>query len=36
VEQFAFCPDLVWQGTGKLEKLAEQLVGAVNWSFWWD
>jgi hypothetical protein len=36
VEQFACCPDLVWQGTGKLEKLAEQLVGAVNWSFWWD
>ncbi|MGX6605796.1 DUF4253 domain-containing protein [Micromonosporaceae bacterium Da 78-11] len=35
-EQFAFCPDTVWQGTGKLEELAEQILGSVNWSFWWD
>ncbi|MGC9668658.1 DUF4253 domain-containing protein [Planosporangium sp. 12N6] len=35
-EHFAFCPDLVWQGTGTLTAYAEQLVGVNNWSFWWD
>ncbi|MFJ9950793.1 DUF4253 domain-containing protein [Kitasatospora sp. NPDC091207] len=35
-EHTAFCPDLVFQGTGTLAAYAEQLVGAHQWSFWWD
>jgi hypothetical protein len=35
-EHTAFCPDLVFQGTGSLTEYAEQLVGAHQWSFWWD
>ncbi|MFF4922753.1 DUF4253 domain-containing protein [Kitasatospora sp. NPDC001261] len=35
-EHTAFCPDLVFQGTGTLTAYAEQLVGAHQWSFWWD
>ncbi|MGW7449375.1 DUF4253 domain-containing protein [Kitasatospora sp. NPDC054795] len=35
-EHTAFCPDLVFQGTGSLTEYAEGLVGAHQWSFWWD
>ncbi|MEV7186572.1 DUF4253 domain-containing protein [Kitasatospora sp. NPDC093102] len=35
-EHTAFCPDLVFQGTGTLTEYAEQLVGSHQWSFWWD
>ncbi|MFI2611262.1 DUF4253 domain-containing protein [Kitasatospora sp. NPDC018619] len=35
-EHTAFCPDLVFQGAGTLTGYAEQLVGAHQWSFWWD
>lgn len=35
-ELFAFCPDIVWQGAGNLEFLAERIVGAATWAFWWD
>lgn len=36
VEHFAFCPDLVHQGTGSLTEYAEELTGATTWWFWWD
>jgi hypothetical protein len=36
VEHFAFCPDLVHQGTGSLTEYAEELIEATNWWFWWD
>ncbi|MEV7359261.1 DUF4253 domain-containing protein [Kitasatospora sp. NPDC091276] len=35
-EHTAFCPDLVFQGTGALTAYAERLVAAHQWSFWWD
>ncbi|GIG67628.1 DUF4253 domain-containing protein [Phytomonospora endophytica] len=35
-ELFAFCPDSVWQGAGTLDFLAERMVGAGTWRFWWD
>lgn len=35
-EQFAFCPDIVDQGTGTIHSLAESLCGAKVWYFWWD
>ncbi|MER7582556.1 DUF4253 domain-containing protein [Kitasatospora sp. NPDC097691] len=35
-EHTSLCPDLVFQGTGSLTDYAEQLVGAHQWSFWWD
>lgn len=35
-EHTAFCPDLVFQGSGSLTAYAEELVGAHQWSFWWD
>ncbi|MFF8414366.1 DUF4253 domain-containing protein [Streptomyces omiyaensis] len=36
-EHFAFCPDNVWQGSCEdLAAYAEQLVGADQWTFWWD
>ncbi len=34
-EQFAYCDDIVYQGTGTLEALAGTLVGAPTWYFWW-
>lgn len=36
VEHHAFCPDNVWQGSGDFSDYAGRLVGAGNWSFWWD
>ncbi|MFJ7275634.1 DUF4253 domain-containing protein [Kitasatospora sp. NPDC098663] len=35
-EHTAFCPDLVFQGTGTLTAYAERLVASHQWSFWWD
>ncbi len=35
-EHFAFCPDLVRQGSHTLAAYAETLVGAGHWEFWWD
>jgi Domain of unknown function (DUF4253) len=35
-EYFAFCPDSVFQGAGSVSGLAEQLVDATVWAFWWD
>lgn len=35
-EQFVYCPDIVYQGTGSLEMLAATLLNASTWSFWWD
>ena len=35
-EQYAYCPDIVLQGTQTLEGLASGLIGARYWFFWWD
>ncbi|ULH18361.1 DUF4253 domain-containing protein (plasmid) [Deinococcus sp. KNUC1210] len=35
-EQFAYCPDLVHQGTGTTVELAGEVLNAPVWSFWWD
>jgi hypothetical protein len=34
--QFAYCPDIILQGTETIEGLAAELLGARYWSFWWD
>jgi hypothetical protein len=36
LEQFAYCPDIVLQGTETIERLAADLIGARHWFFWWD
>lgn len=35
-EQFAYCEDIVTQGTGSIDALASGLPGASSWFFWWD
>jgi hypothetical protein len=35
-EQYVFCPDVVTQGAGSVDALAESLAGLAMWSFWWD
>ncbi|MFF5262504.1 DUF4253 domain-containing protein [Actinomadura viridis] len=35
-EHHAFCPDNIWQGGGSAEEYAKGLIGADQWSFWWD
>jgi hypothetical protein len=35
-EQFLYCSDIVYQGTGTLEGLAATLLNNHNWYFWWD
>ena len=35
-EQFAYCGDIVSQGTGTVERLAVGLWAAPTWYFWWD
>lgn len=35
-EQYAFCDDIVNQGTMTLERLAGSLKGGTVWYFWWD
>lgn len=36
IEQYAYCSDIVDQGTGSVETLAAELLGASVWFFWWD
>jgi len=35
-EQYAYCYDIVEQGTGTIGKLASSLLGSTFWYFWWD
>lgn len=35
-EQFVYCYDIVDQGTGTLDCLADTISGAKAWYFWWD
>lgn len=35
-EQFAYCPDIVVQGTDTISNLAATLLGGGVWYFWWD
>lgn len=35
-EQFAYCSDIVGQGTVTLDALAAELLGGTVWFFWWD
>ena len=35
-EQFAYCPDIVWQGVGTIGALAATQVRSRLWYFWWD
>ena len=35
-EQYVYCPDIVDQGTGTIAALAETLLDAPVWYFWWD
>jgi len=35
-EHFAYCYDIVEQGTGTVGKLASSLQGSKIWYFWWD
>ncbi len=36
IEQYAYCEDIVDQGTDSVEELAATLLGAAVWFFWWD
>jgi len=35
-EQFAFCPDIVFQGTDTIRALASTVKNSPAWFFWWD
>jgi hypothetical protein len=35
-QQYIYCPDIVEQGTGDLDRLAGCLLNAPYWFFWWD
>lgn len=35
-EHSVFCPAVVEQGSGSLEKLAREIAGSRRWAFWWD
>ncbi|HEY8589771.1 MAG TPA: DUF4253 domain-containing protein [Naasia sp.] len=35
-ELYLFNPDIVEQGVGSIEALAEEMVQGPHWSFWWD
>jgi hypothetical protein len=35
-EQYVYCPDIVDQGSGKIEDLAQTLLQEDWWYFWWD
>lgn len=35
-QQAAYCADIVAQGTGTVRMLAQELLGARTWFFWWD
>ncbi len=36
LEQFWYCADIVDQGVGTIEALANELLDAPRWFFWWD
>lgn len=36
LEQFAYCEDIVIQGTESVRQLAASLLNAPSWFFWWD
>ncbi len=36
MQQFAYCYDIVEQGTETIANLAGSLVNSNNWYFWWD
>ena len=36
LEQYAYCPDIVLQGTETVERLAAEILVAQYWFFWWD
>lgn len=35
-EQYLYCPDIVDQGVGSIDHLAQLLKGSQVWYFWWD
>jgi hypothetical protein len=35
-QQYLYCGDVVWQGTGTIEGLAAAVLDAPIWYFWWD
>ena len=35
-EHYVYCTDIVDQGTGTMQVLADSLLGATVWYFWWD
>ncbi len=35
-EQYAYCEDLVDQGVGSVQALAQDQAGSESWYFWWD
>lgn len=35
-EMFAFCPDIVFQGTETVQASAQEILGASMLLFWWD
>ena len=35
-QHFAYCPDIVLQGTQTIEALAASLMQSDWWFFWWD
>jgi hypothetical protein len=35
-QQYAYCYDIVEQGTGTIANLAASLLGGTSWYFWWD
>ena len=36
MEMFAYCPDIVLQGIGSVEALAERVAPTGDWFLWWD
>ena len=35
-EQYVYCTDIVDQGCGTMQVLADSILGATFWYFWWD
>lgn len=35
-EQYAYCPDVIEQGSDTIANLAATLLGGRSWFFWWD
>jgi hypothetical protein len=36
LEQYAYCSDIVDQGTETVDRLAAEILGQPRWFFWWD